>query len=139
MLAALLHVALAHVTALRLPHPTPAVVQLSALRRTSIVLSAAEAVEKATEESTELLDALRKRAAEVKEGAGRFFRVNSLVGFLNVHKEPGDPWRTDNVVQQLHHSTVVESIREEGVWVLHDGGGWSIRVYDGHEFLVLVE
>ena len=93
-----------------------------------------------TEEGTEkMIDALRKRKAEISEGAGRFYRVESLVGFLNVHKQPGDPWLTDNVVCQLQHGSVVESIREEGVWVLHDAGGWSIRVHDGHTFLVRVE
>ena len=39
-----------------------------------------------------------------------------------------DPFRTDNVVGRLAHGQVVEAEREEGVWVLHDGGGWSIRV-----------
>ena len=62
--------------------------------------------------------------------------VHALVGFLNVHTEPGDPWRTDNVLQQLPHNAVVVSLAEEGEWVRHDGGGWSIRIYDGHEFLV---
>ena len=61
------------------------------------------------------------------------------VGFLNVHTEPGDPFRTDNVVRQLPHGAVVESKVEQGVWVDHDGGGWSIRVYDGHEYLVPVD
>ena len=61
------------------------------------------------------------------------------VGFLNVHTEPGDPFRTDNVVRQLPHGAVVESRVEQGVWVDHDGGGWSIRVYDGHEYLVPVD
>ena len=55
------------------------------------------------------------------------------LGFLNVHDEPGDPWRTDNVVAQLPHGAVVESKAEEGVWVHHDGGGWSIRLHDGQE------
>ena len=89
---------------------------------------------------TELLDSLKARKAAVEEGAGRFYRVNALApGFLNVHSTPGDPWRTDNVVCQLQDGAVVESMREEGVWINHDGGGWSIRVYEGHNFLVPVE
>ena len=87
-------------------------------------------------ESASLYASLQKRAAAIDEGAGRRYRVESLVGFLNVHEGPGDPWRTDNVVRQLPHGAVVESIAEQDVWVKHDGGGWSIRVYDGHEFLV---
>ena len=90
--------------------------------------------------STELLDSLKARKAAVEDGAGRFYRVNALApGFLNVHSAPGDPWRTDNVVCQLQDGAVVESLQEEGVWINHDGGGWSIRVYEGHAFLVLVE
>ena len=89
---------------------------------------------------TELLDSLKARKAAVEEGAGRFYRVNALApGFLNVHSTPGDPWRTDNVVCQLQDGAVVESMREEGVWINHDGGGWSIRVYEGHNFLVPME
>ena len=93
-----------------------------------------------TAEESALLDSLKQRVAAVEDGAGRFYRVNALApGFLNVHSAPDDPWRTDNVVCQLQHGAVVESLREEGVWINHDGGGWSIRVYDGHDFLVLVE
>ena len=93
-----------------------------------------------TAEESALLDSLKQRVAAVEDGAGRFYRVNALApGFLNVHSTPGDPWRTDNVVCQLQDGAVVESLREEGVWINHDGGGWSIRVYEGHAFLVLVE
>ena len=125
-----------------------------------------------TAASDELLASLRKRRADIADGAGKRYRVASQVriaahtafhtacrlfptraatlcavlslertqvGFLNVHTEPGDPFRTDNVVRQLPHGAVVESKVEQGVWVDHDGGGWSIRVYDGHEYLVPVD
>ena len=100
----------------------------------------AEVVEAAP--SHELLASLRRRAAEIELGAGRRFRVVALgPGFLNVHTCAGDPWRTDNVVAQLPDGAVVESTREAhgGAWICHDGGGWSIRAYDGHEFLVPVD
>ena len=87
-------------------------------------------------ETDALHSSLQKRAEAVEGGAGKRYRVDALVGFLNVHSEPGDPFRTDNVCAQLAHNAVVESIVERGVWVQHDGGGWSIRVYDGHHFLV---
>eukprot|EP00316_Scyphosphaera_apsteinii_P020695 CAMPEP_0119302974 /NCGR_PEP_ID=MMETSP1333-20130426/4490_1 /TAXON_ID=418940 /ORGANISM="Scyphosphaera apsteinii, Strain RCC1455" /LENGTH=350 /DNA_ID=CAMNT_0007305515 /DNA_START=123 /DNA_END=1172 /DNA_ORIENTATION=+ len=66
--------------------------------------------------SSDLLESLQRRIAAVNNGAGRRYRVITLVGFLNVHNEPGDPWCTNNVVEQLDHGTIVESIREDGVW-----------------------
>ena len=86
-----------------------------------------------------LLTSLSERVAAIADGAGRFYRVDALVGFLNVHREPDDPFRTDNVVARLSHGAIVEASAEEGEWVAHDGGGWSVRVYDGHEFLKPVE
>ena len=75
----------------------------------------------------------------VDEGAGRRYRVdNASPGFLNVHTAPDDPFRTDNVVTRLMHNDIVESVSERGAWVEHDGGGWSIREYGGHRYLVPV-
>ena len=82
---------------------------------------------------------LNARRAAVDEGAGRRYRVdNASPGFLNVHTAPDDPFRTDNVVARLLHNDVVESVGERGAWVEHDGGGWSIREYGGHRYLVPV-
>ena len=82
---------------------------------------------------------LNARRAAVDEGAGRRYRVdNASPGFLNVHTAPDDPFRTDNVVARLLHNDVVESVSERGAWVEHDGGGWSIREYGGHRYLVPV-
>ena len=82
---------------------------------------------------------LNARRAAVDEGAGRRYRVdNASPGFLNVHTAPDDPFRTDNVVARLMHNDVVESVSERGAWVEHDGGGWSIREYGGHRYLVPV-
>ena len=77
---------------------------------------------------------LRKRADEL--GAAKKYRVDAPRGFLNVHAEPGDPWRLDNVVEQLDHGTVVTAVEESNGWVRHDMGGWSIREHGGHAFLV---
>ena len=76
---------------------------------------------------------LRKRADEL--GAKKF-RVDAPRGFLNVHAEPGDPFRLDNVVEQLDHGTVVTAVEESNGWVRHDMGGWSIKTHGGHAFLV---
>ena len=118
-------------------------------------------------DSTGLLDSLRKRSEEVAAGAGKRYRVRAealnlnsrpqtacafvqnircrcaqvatVVGFLNVHSAPDSPWRTDNVVHQLLDGDIVESVQEQGVWVCHDGGGWSVREHGGHQFLVPLE
>ena len=86
-----------------------------------------------------LLDSLQKRKQAIEEGAGRRYRCVTLVGFLNIHSSPGDPHRLDNVLGQLREGAVVESVQEEGAWVCHDAGGWSIREYDGHAFLVPID
>ena len=52
------------------------------------------------------------------------------------HAEPGDPFRLDNVVEQLDHGTVVTAVEESNGWVRHDLGGWSIKTHGGHAFLV---
>ena len=77
---------------------------------------------------------LRKRADEL--GGAKKYRVDAPRGFLNVHAEPGDPWRLDNVVEQLDHGTVVTAVEESNGWVRHDMGGWSIKAHGGHAFLV---
>ena len=76
---------------------------------------------------------LRKRADELGK---KKYRVDAPRGFLNVHAEPGDPWRLNNVVEQLDHGTVVTAVEESNGWVRHDFGGWSIREHGGHAFLV---
>ena len=76
---------------------------------------------------------LRKRADELGK---KKYRVDAPRGFLNVHAEPGDPWRLDNVVEQLDHGVVVTVVEESNGWVRHDFGGWSIKTHGGHAFLV---
>jgi len=65
------------------------------------------------------------------------WRVSAPRGFLNVHSDPSDPWRMDNVVDMLDHGMVIPGVESDG-WVRHDLG-WSIRAYEGHEFLVPIE
>eukprot|EP00439_Symbiodinium_sp_Y106_P063852 s1526_g9.t3 len=55
-------------------------------------------------------------------------------GFLNVHTEPDDPYRADNVVGQLVEGQIVTGLEEKGDWVFHDAGGWSIRFHGGFEW-----
>lgn len=83
-----------------------------------------------------LISKLRQRAKAVEEGAGKLFRVRTQVGFLNVHSEPGDPHRTDNVVAQVTEGEIVQSTGPpSGDWEQHSGGGWSVRSYGGFVWL----
>ena len=117
-------------------------VTLAAADATAPALPAdAATADRATTDAADaaLYATLNARRAAVDEGAGRRYRVdNASPGFLNVHTAPDDPFRTDNVVARLLHNDVVESVGERGAWVEHDGGGWSIREYGGHRYLVPV-
>jgi len=113
---------------------------LSTVSATSVASSAAAERRLEDVESNRLLEDLNRRQVAVNDGAGRRYKVCALQpGFLNVHENPGDPWRVDTVVGQLGDGAIVESVEASGDWVCHDGGGWSIRVYDGHTFLELQE
>jgi len=69
--------------------------------------------------------------------------VHTQVGFLNIHSEPGDPWRKDNIVGRWLEGDIVEVISdplktEYGPW-LQASAGWSIQIYDGFYWLRPVE
>jgi len=69
----------------------------------------------------------------------RRYLVQTQRGFLNVHSEPGDPYRSDNVVGRLFEGDIVVGLEEKGDWLLHDAGGWSVRIYGGFEWLKRLE
>ena len=121
------------------PCAAAATASASALDATLTAIADATTAEQPTAADAALYATLNARRAAVDEGAGRRYRVdNASPGFLNVHTAPDDPFRTDNVVARLLHNDVVESMSERGAWVEHDGGGWSIREYGGHRYLVPV-
>lgn len=84
----------------------------------------------------DLAASLRARVLELHEKSrGRRFRVCTQRGFLNVHSEPGDPYASWNVVGQLYEGEIVTGLEQDGDWLLHDGGGWSVRFYGDFEWL----
>ena len=87
--------------------------------------------------STGLLHrALASRVAALEKGIGRRYVCRTQIGFLNVHDAPGDPFDTENIVGQLVDGQIVASTgAPEGAWIQHDGGGWSISVYEGFVWL----
>lgn len=90
----------------------------------------------ATEASSEMHSALRKRLESIETGIGKRYVCRTQKGFLNVHQEPGDPYCVDNIVGQLKEGQIVTSTGpHRGPWVKHDGGGWSISIFGGFKWL----
>ena len=94
------------------------------------------------EDSKALLQAAAKRQKDLQNGIGKRYVCRTQKGFLNVHKEPGDPFNQVNIVNQLHDGDIVVSKgppRGVGGWIPHDHGGWSVMMYRGFTFLELIE
>ena len=90
------------------------------------------------EETICVFDSLRERKEALENGVGRRYVCRTQKGFLNVHKEPGDPFNTMNIVNQLEEGDIVISSgppRGVGGWIPHDHGGWSVTKYNGFVFL----
>uniref|UniRef100_A0A7S3L334 SH3 domain-containing protein n=1 Tax=Amphora coffeiformis TaxID=265554 RepID=A0A7S3L334_9STRA len=91
---------------------------------------------RATPDSSQLYEALQDRLAEMEQGIGKRYVCRTQRGFLNIHKEPGDPYNTHNIVGQLREGDIVMSMGpNRGAWVRHDGGGWSISIFGGFTWL----
>lgn len=90
----------------------------------------------ADDDSQSLLKSLNERKKQLEQGIGKRFRCHTQKGFLNVHMEPGDPFNTANIVDQLEEGEIVTSVAPpRGPWIKHNKGGWSISIYYGHVWL----
>ena len=88
-----------------------------------------------SEDSSFIFESLRKRKKEIENGIGKRYICRTQKGFLNVHKEPCEPFNPYNIVNQLTEGDVVTSIGPpRGGWIHHDSG-WSIAIYNGHTWL----
>ncbi|KAG7348437.1 hypothetical protein IV203_017142 [Nitzschia inconspicua] len=86
------------------------------------------------------LEALKEREEQLRQGIGKRYITRTQKGFLNVHEKPGDPYDIENIVNQLTEGEIVTSIAsQEGNWVCHDKGGWSISKYEGFTWLEPIE
>ncbi|CAK0881352.1 unnamed protein product, partial [Prorocentrum cordatum] len=87
----------------------------------------------------DLSASLRRRREELAAlGRGpRRFLVRTQLGFLNVHREPGDPY----IGEATTWSAACWRARpaERGGWLRHDRGGWSVRFFGGFEWLQPIE
>ena len=87
---------------------------IQSLARCSRPLRAALDVELSDEV---LARSLRQRHEELAKRP-RQYVVRTQRGFLNVHREPGDPFRGDNVVARLYEGDVVTGFEEKEQSVL---------------------
>jgi hypothetical protein len=87
--------------------------------------------------SHQLHTALAERVAALQDGIGKRYVCRTQRGFLNVHREPGDPYDTSNIVNQLVDGQIVTSTspKQKHGWIQHDAGGWSVTVYGGFVWL----
>lgn len=84
--------------------------------------------------------ALKKRQKDLQIGIGKRYMVRTQRGFLNVHSDTRSVYEMDNVVGRLEEGQIVTSIGpDEGEWVKHNEGGWSIRFYEGFTWLVEID
>lgn len=84
----------------------------------------------------DLHKSLRNRQMSLHDGVGKRYVVRTQKGFLNVHLEPTSAFDTGNIISQLKDGQVVTSTGPtRGIWVRHDGGGWSVADYQGFTWL----
>jgi hypothetical protein len=89
-----------------------------------------------TADDDSFMESLQNRHQALKQGIGKRYVTRTQQGFLNVHYEPTDPYDAHNVVGRLEEGQIVTSTGPtRGVWVPHDGGGWSISKYGGFTWL----
>lgn len=94
----------------------------------------------ASPDSSSLYRELQDRLDNLEKGIGKRYRCRTQQGFLNIHKEPTDPFDTSNVIGKLTEGQVVASTGpNRGDWVLHDGGGWSISRFQGFTWLEYIQ
>ncbi|KAL3934594.1 MAG: hypothetical protein SGBAC_009724 [Bacillariaceae sp.] len=89
-------------------------------------------------EDTNLHDELKDRRMKIHDGVGKRYIVRTLPqqASLNVHLEPSSKFDTDNIVNQLTDGQIVRSTGPtRGVWIPHDGGGWSVSDQEGFTWL----
>lgn len=87
-------------------------------------------------EDTDVHKQLKDRRMAIHDGVGKRYIVRTGQGCLNVHLEPSSAFATDNIVNQLTDGQIVTSTGPtRGIWIPHDGGGWSVSDYQGHTWL----
>lgn len=88
-------------------------------------------------ETSDIHKQLKGRRMDIHDGIGKRYMVRTREGGpLNVHLEPSSAFATDNIVNQLTDRQIVTSTGPtRGVWIQHDGGGWSVSNHQGFTWL----
>eukprot|EP00568_Trieres_chinensis_P011985 CAMPEP_0183295152 /NCGR_PEP_ID=MMETSP0160_2-20130417/3214_1 /TAXON_ID=2839 ORGANISM="Odontella Sinensis, Strain Grunow 1884" /NCGR_SAMPLE_ID=MMETSP0160_2 /ASSEMBLY_ACC=CAM_ASM_000250 /LENGTH=118 /DNA_ID=CAMNT_0025456585 /DNA_START=254 /DNA_END=610 /DNA_ORIENTATION=+ len=92
-------------------------------------------------DSASLYEALKTRRDQIDQGIGKRYLSCSKKGPLNVHSDPKcGPYATHNIVGKLEQGQIVTSVGAPlGNWIHHDGGGWSLAKFEGHDALLPIE
>jgi hypothetical protein len=86
-------------------------------------------------DSNLLYKELRTKLSTLEQGIGKRYRTRTRLGFLNIHKQPTDPFDTSNVVGKLYDGQIITATGpSRGDWIVHDGG-WSISRFQGFQWL----
>mmetsp|Transcript_33028 Transcript_33028/g.79859 ORF Transcript_33028/g.79859 Transcript_33028/m.79859 type:complete len:167 (+) Transcript_33028:174-674(+) len=87
-------------------------------------------------EDTDIHEQMKDRRMRIHDGVGKRYIVRTPQGCLNVHLEPSSTTATDNIVNQLTDGQIVRSTGPtRGIWIPHDGGGWSVSDHQGFTWL----
>mmetsp|Transcript_4834 Transcript_4834/g.10029 ORF Transcript_4834/g.10029 Transcript_4834/m.10029 type:complete len:177 (+) Transcript_4834:286-816(+) len=88
----------------------------------------------------QISSSLNRKIKELELGIGKRYIIRTQRGFLNVHHEPIDPYMSENVVNQLSDGQIVTATGpKRGIWIPHDGGGWSVFKYGGFTWLEAID
>jgi len=91
-------------------------------------------------DSTMLYTQLFARRVQLDLGIGKRYVCRIQQSCLNIYREPGDPFDTDNIVGRLKDGQIVTSTGPpQGLWIQHNGGGWSMSKYGGFARLEALE
>jgi hypothetical protein len=91
-------------------------------------------------DASSFFKSLQERQDALKQGIGKRYITRTQKGFLNVHYEATDPFDASNIVNQLKDGDIVTSTGpSRGLWIPHDGGGWSISRFGGFTWLEPIE
>lgn len=95
----------------------------------------------AATDCSSIFERLNERKLQLTKGVGKRYVVQTKKGFLNVYKDPKKgPFCTDNIVGKLEEGHIVTSTGEPfGIWIQHDGGGWSVSQFEEFKWLKPLE
>mmetsp|Transcript_23022 Transcript_23022/g.33980 ORF Transcript_23022/g.33980 Transcript_23022/m.33980 type:complete len:171 (-) Transcript_23022:82-594(-) len=99
-------------------------------------------IKQKSEENRKVYDSFKKRQKQL--GVGKRYRCcnpKSLLQeqeqellnvYLNIPENEYEAKDPTNIFHRLKHGEVVQAVSpQDGIWIEHDGGGWSAKTIDG--------